>query len=228
MLERVLQLLDAEDSTTAIELITSLPPTEAMNTFEQAIMELYWKRKDLPVAITFGRAGVQYGMNEAREIEKTNRALANEILAAVKTISYNVASFTWRGWNEPGIKIADSDEQLGFEYAVLNLRLAEMLDKPHLAMSRARWLVGAFHLAFGDLTEAKHEFASAASLARVAMAREDEMLNEAYVRLTALLTDSSNLKCIADFDAAREALLDVKEGQEYVHQIDTAKAVFSK
>src|SRR5689334_21284785 len=108
LLERALELLDGNDAFAAIEfLCAQTDPRAAMDAFAQLVMDLYWKRKDLPRAIALGRAGVQFALAQGDA----------SLRPAGKAIAYNIASFAWPGWDEPGIMISPTDAALAMDAA---------------------------------------------------------------------------------------------------------------
>ncbi|MEX0783949.1 MAG: hypothetical protein WD557_15010 [Dehalococcoidia bacterium] len=124
--------------------------------YDEAVRELYWKAKDLPGAISIGRAGIAHCL---RRMDEASEPGARDFFGTrAKAMAFNVASFSWPGWAEQGIVPSDADLAAGMDAAKLNLRLAEELSKPADRVEDARWLLGAHLLAAGDVVGALREF----------------------------------------------------------------------
>src|ERR1700721_2000959 len=129
MMNEILQLLHEGDSFAAIEEIQKEGfPLEIAARYQALVSNLYWKAHDLQAFIAIGRAGILYCLGQslvsksADEIEKL-RSIA-------KGLAFDVGSFTWPGWEEPGINPTAADLAVGMDCAWLNLRLAIELKKP--------------------------------------------------------------------------------------------------
>ena len=105
------------------------------------------------------------------------------LLGMAKAIAFDVGSFCWIGWDEPGVTIDAAAATAGSRAAVFNLELAERLDRPSGPRSAAHWLVGAHALAAGDTTAAISAFETALRFARDAGDLELELLALGYVAI---------------------------------------------
>ena len=223
------QVLKAKDSWAAVEYLCgqedSLAATEACGD----LMHLFYEqRKDLRLAITFGRAGVQLGLTSAIQADGKNPASARELREEAWALCYDLASFTWPGWAEPGITITGADLALGMDAARANLRLTKVLKKGDLQQSRACWMIGAQYLAAGKLTEARATFAAAASHAAAAKEKADELMNIGYERLVDVLAAKGDAGPRQKLEACKKQLKAVPDGAFFADQIDTALRVFLK
>jgi tetratricopeptide (TPR) repeat protein len=227
LLAEALRLSRDTDTFAAVEMLARQDDaTRVAGVYEQAVLDLYWKEKDVPRLVAFGRAGMQYGLTAAVAAERAGEAeRAAALRWSAKRCAYNVASFVWPGWDEPGVAVTRADVVVGLDAAKLNLRLARELEKGDPALSRAHWLVGAMQLASGHRQEALASFREAVRHADLAstQALSDAALARAYVALTERLRAAQDS---AAFDAARAALAKVEEGDFFVGQIDTAWRVF--
>src|SRR4051812_49214197 len=99
-------------------------------------LDAFNNEHDLAKTVQLLRDGIARGMQEDNPSE--------EILGVVKGMAYNLASFTWPGWNE----VAVSDEQMviGRDAAKLNLDMATKLNRPPDKVAMAHWLLGAHAL----------------------------------------------------------------------------------
>src|SRR4051794_17432075 len=89
-------------------------------------MDAYWKAKDLNGAVALLIDGIACGQAAA----KANPAEATQILGTVKAMAFNLASFTWPGWDEQGITITPEQLAAGRQAAELNYQLALELNRP--------------------------------------------------------------------------------------------------
>lgn len=129
-------------------------PRDIAAGFDSAVRDLYWKAKDLVAVIALAREGIQYCLTTMGEAtDPDDRIFFGD---SAKTLAYNLASFTWPGWDEPGISPSPDDLAVGLSAARLNLRLALELNKPVDRVEDAHWLLGA-HLLAAHLPEAALE-----------------------------------------------------------------------
>ena len=101
-------------------------------------------------------------------------------------MTYNLASFTWTGWDEPGIDVAPSDQAAGLAAARSNLDMAVELGKGDLAISRGWWMLGAHLLTAGDHAEACEAFSAAAEYADQAGSEVEAELSRAFDALASV------------------------------------------
>jgi hypothetical protein len=196
--------LEERDDAAARRFIEDEPdPARVLAMYHGAIRHLYWSAKDIHTLVRIGRAAIAYGTT-------------NDQLDALKPIAYDIGSFCWPGWNEPGITIDDDVLTLGAEAAALNLTLAVQLNRPPLARSMAHWLVGAHELAAGRCTEAAAAFERSRSLAAEAADEATELLAAACVAIA----------CGSHWDEAR--FESVTDGADLVLQLRTAQTVFTR
>jgi len=230
-LQDLIALTRAEDSFAAVELLCREPDALlAAKAFGEAANHFYWKEKDLASSVMLGRSGVQHALTAIRR--DPGDPVALELRGQAKAMSYNLASFTWPGWDEPGIVIGPSDLATGIDAAKTNLRLGTELQKGPLPMSRAHWMLAAQELAAGKPDDARAGFAKACECAEAVGAQADRWLSVGFGILCELL-DSANS------DQAKRALTqrmeDVEahlkpseDGEMFIQQIQTAGRVFGK
>ena len=204
--ESVRNALDEGDTASAVELIRAGgEPVVVLAGFHGAIRHAYWERKDIDAVVLLGRAALSFGSGVS----------SSEDLGALKSVAYDVASFCWTGWDEPGVTIDDEARIFGAEAAGLNLALAERLDRPGIPRAAAHWLVGAHALTAEDNASALGSFEQAASLAKSASAIALELLYRGYAAIAKrepLTTDE---------------LATLEDGPELVEQLKTAARVFT-
>jgi hypothetical protein len=232
----------AEEITQSLKETDSFAVTESLSrqsdalatakSFAGAANHCYWKAKDLAASIALGRAGVQFALAAAERSVTPDPALAAELRGQAKAMAYNLASFTWPGWDEPGITITRSDLAVGLDAAKADLRLGRELSRGPLPMSRAHWMLAAHQLAAAAYDSARVQFRLAARDAAAAGAEADRLLCQGFEALTArlALTDAPDERA----DAALRSRLDdvltrlrpLENGEMFVQQIQTAARVF--
>jgi hypothetical protein len=226
--DAILKEVNAKDTFAAIELVSSGPdPLKNTETFGE-LLHHFNNKKQLHWAIAFGRAGIQYGLAQARAISQSNPELATKLRGAAKPLAYNVASFTWPGWDEPGITISAADLVIGYDAAKANLRLAIELQRGDLPMSRAHWLLGAHELARENRPEARKQFDEAAKRAAAANEKGDELLNVGYRALIDVLDAPDDHGPAEAFAQVQRDLAKLPDGNFFVEQLQTAFKVFKR
>ncbi len=163
------------------------PPFEFLTAASAEMRDYYWKKKDLSSCLRVSREAILFGQDAADDFPD---ALV-EILSLVKRLCYDVASFTWIGWDEPGIHPTESEIQEGLAMARMNLQYAIRLEKGDLPTSRAYWMVGAHLLTSNHAHEAIAEFEEAESYAILAASKPDIKLVQAYLLLAQQAADRS-------------------------------------
>jgi len=189
--------------------------------YRQTMRAAYWDDNDVHIVVAVAYAGVSRLLAEAARVEvddETEYALRS----AAKGLTYDLASFTWVGWDEPGIEISPSERSAGLAAARTNLSMAYALDKGDHAISRAHWMLGAHLLTAGDLVNAAGAFEEAARHARIADEPADAALCDAFGALVDLAADPASTQRISD---AMVALRSVDGGSDLAPQVDTARAV---
>lgn len=191
---------------------------EAAGAYGQAVKDAYWVDKDVQAAVGIGYAGASRLLAAADGCEEE---VAHDLRSSAKSILYNIASFAWVGWDEPGIEVTASDAAAGLQAARINLGLAGQLGKEPIARSRAHWMVGAHLLTGGDPAAAVEEFDRAASLAETAGSSPDFDLSDAFAGLAELVFRGD----VTRMEAALGRLQEHEHGDEFCGQVATARRV---
>jgi hypothetical protein len=201
----LIDALNRGDTSAAIAWIqTEDDPARVLAMFHGAIRHAYGSRKDVGMVAALGDAAFAFGAGFD----------GDPLLGRVKAIAYDVGSFCWTGWDEPGVTIDEEIADAGARAAAFNLTLAEQLDRPSGPRSAAHWLVGAHELAAGRRDAAARCFEASARYARDAGDVGLELLAEGYA-------------AIARGDAPdTSGFAGVEDGDEYVTQLETAARVF--
>jgi hypothetical protein len=198
----------------AAEIEKDGPPAEVAERYAQAVLDFYWKAKNISAVATVGQEGLNFCMD-------------HKLFESAKALAYNVGSFCWPGWNEPGIQIDEKILRVGAEAALLNWRLAEQLNRPALGLCKAQWLLGAYSLAMGRFEQAVGEFRRAVDFAQQANDQAHVSLNQGYLALGQIVLKTSH--AAESFDRATQSLeaQHSEDGNELARQLRTAKQVFA-
>jgi len=228
MLEQSFDLLSQSDTYAIIEFLDQQEnPLKVAGTYDELVKHLYWKEKNVPDMVALARAGIQYCLAAGTAVADEDIELALQLRSLAKTISYNLASYTWIGWREPGIELDETDQRFGLEAAKTNLRLALELDKGDMRISRAHWMIGAQLLAAADRSQARESFQLASIYASRAEAETDDLLARSYILLVELFEDPENASLQQALAQVKRQLECVEHGQMFVGQVETARQVFS-
>jgi hypothetical protein len=187
--------------------------------YSTAMRGAYWEDKDLSGAMAIAWAGISRLLAAANAADAEE---AHDLRSRAKALSYDLASFTWAGWDEPGIVITPPEARAGCAAARANLALAEELDKGALPRSRAHWILGAHELAAGRVSEARSAFETAADLAQAAgpEGASEAALARAFSALAGLADGSGTEDALA---GAVQRLREDPDGAALVEQVQTAR-----
>lgn len=200
------------------ELASAADVADACN---EAMRRSYWELRDVQLSVGLAYAGTALLLRLADD--ERDATVERDLQIAVKGLLYNIASFTWPGWDEEGIEIAPSDQAAGLDAARASLDLVERLDLDELQRSRSHWMLGAHLLTSGEHAAAVDSFDQAIESAGRAGKPTDEKLATAF-RALAGLADGS-LEANEDLDAALDDLSAVEHGPDFVTQVTTARRV---
>jgi hypothetical protein len=225
-MDEIRELLRSGDSFLAIEHIqrhgTSL---EIAARYQLLLSDLYWKAHDLPAMITIGRAGILYCLTQAASVNISAESV-EKLRSLAKGLAYNIGSFTWPGWEEPGITPTPDQLAVGLDCSPLNLRLAIELNKPPDRISMAHWLLGAHALAAHDFELAEKEFQHARLLS--AMDTTAKAM-EAYLALSRFCrnkTDTASQTLFEEITSELNAQKD-EDAASYFTQLISAQRLFT-
>jgi hypothetical protein len=167
MTDRLLQLLRDQGVDAAIQFAIASPDAPgAVTAMDELMRDCYWKQKDLASSVKIGVAAASYALSAADKMSPDQSEVAAALRGKAKTIYYNLASFTWRGWGEIGIETRPYEITVGLDAARENLRLAVELKKGDLPMSRAHWMLAALQMSAKDFRAADYSFGKAVQFAR--------------------------------------------------------------
>lgn len=226
--EEAINLLQEQDAFAAIDYLgRQSDRVAAAKSFVDVMRHLYWKEKKLTASVLFALAGTQFAMVQASLVQETDAAMALQLRSVAKGLLYDIASFTWPGWDEPGIAITSTDLLIGFDAAKANLRMAKELNKGDLPLSRAYWMLAGHHLCGRDYKAAEDAYELAARHAAMAGAKAEELLAAGFVRLAGLFISPGNPILQTQLDAIQRDLMKMENGPDFVQQMRSALRVFS-
>lgn len=228
MFDQALDLLSQSDTFAVIEFLDQQDdPLRVAKTYAELVKHIYWKEKNVPDMVALARAGIQYALASGTTAANDDVGMALQLRGEAKSIAYNLASFTWPGWDEPGIILDKTDQCYGLEAARMNLRLAFELDKGDMRISRAYWMEGAQLMADAELVKSNESFERATTYGGRAGEKGDELIARGFELLVDKLQDPQAMKTEKALSGVKDQLLQIEHGQMYVDQIDTAWRVFS-
>jgi hypothetical protein len=224
-LDRVWELYDREDSMRACEFIESTGDAFAAARAYSDLVPWLYRKKQLAAMIAIGRAGIQFCLGESNRRRAMNAAEALQLAGIAKSISYNVSSNLWPGWNDEGIELTRSDLAVGLDLSRINLRLGRELNRGPEPMGNAFWLVGAHELAAGLPESSQARFDAAEKAYGEAHKPEFGLMARGYALLAGKAAQ------VADSDRKLRELLDrlrqfgTEDTTFFARQIETAEKV---
>ena len=199
---------------------TPLSDTE-WKTLTELMVELRKiQRGDLFVPVA--RLQLLYALNLIEQMGEDHEEKLKKLRKFARGRAYNVAAFTWPGWDDMG-QISLESQELGLSAARLTLDLASQASD---ITFNALWINGAHEL------NAKHYNAAIEYFERtrdVAEAEDGKYMAIGWIELTKYLADptENKLKSLETSVATlREA--DQENGEFFAQQIETALDVYTR
>lgn len=219
-----------EDLFTASAYVLGIGDTQAVATaFSDLILDCYHEAKSLEQVIHFGHAGIHYCLAAALALDGRDDDAARELRYAAKRMATNAASFTWPGWDEPGIAITPEQRRQGLMFARFSVRQLHELDPTAAQLAFTYWYLGAHLMADRQYAEALSAFESALDYNREhGTDPEGRLMLEGYIGLTKVLAGQEQCGD-TKYCAAITALQghDSEDAQFYAAQLIFARAVFT-
>jgi len=210
--------------------VLSLGDTQAVvAAFSDLILDCYHKAKSIEQVLHFASAGVHYCLAAALAVDGKDPTAAVEFRRAAKRMATNVASFTWPGWNEPGITLSPEHMRQGLTFARYSVRQLHELDPTAAQLAFTYWFLGAHLMADGQYAEAQAVFEAAHAYSQEHDADpEGRLMLEGYIGLTKLLAGQEQCGD-TEYGAAIAALQarDSEDARFYAEQLLTARTVFA-
>ena len=203
--------------------------TEVAKVFEDLMLDCYWKAKSVAQVIHFANAGIHYCLAQACERDEGDDS-ARELRFAAKRLATNAASFTWIGWDEPGIEISPEQMRHGIAFARYAVRQLHDLDPTDAQLAFTHWYLGAHLMAEGSYAEALAVFEAARDHSASDDRNPDNRtMAEGYVGLTKILS-GDNETGESEFDASIAALesRDNEDAAFYAKQLVDVRTFFER
>lgn len=226
MKNKAIEILTEQGAKAAVDFLNA--QTEALKTaqaYNEVVRHAYWQMYDLDATVTLAKNGIAYAAQQAKGADEAQAAELND---QVKAMAYNLASFTWPGWDEDWIEDIPAEYlKLGLDAAHTNVHLAQELEKGDLALSRAYWMLAAQQIAAKDYAQAAQNFDTAIEYAEKAKAHSDVLLSHGFVHVTALIQTPEDEEALSGLEAIKAELVKLEHGESFVQQLEAALRVFS-
>ncbi len=196
-------------------------PSDAADAYGQAMKSAYWEHHDVALVTAIAYAGAGRLLALADDAEDPEDA--QQAKTTVRGLMYDLASFTWPGWDEPGVAIAPDAQAGGLSAARACLSLTAELALGDLALSRAHWMLGAHLLMVASTIEARDQFGQAADAADRAGADVEVSLASGFGALAGLAAGIDGAD--GDLATALDRLRACEDGEMFVEQVETARRV---
>lgn len=225
MLETAKELIKSSDSFAAIQYLNRQDEPQAIvQGYNELVRHLFWDEKNVAAVVGLSLAGIHYGLDAAyRESDPDDTA---RLTSQARAIAYNLASFTWPGWDDEGIELGATDTAIGYDAAKLVLRLVEELEEEAIRFCRAHWMVGAHQLETRESERALDSFQKSAEFAQVAGSRAENLLAQGFAIIADLQRSSPDTDRQDDLRAIRDQLSREEHGQGFIEQIETALRIY--
>jgi tetratricopeptide (TPR) repeat protein len=226
MIDIALDYLRTEDTFRAMQYLErQADQAAALEAFNLLMKTLYWDERDLANVLIVGISGIHFGISTSEALAKSNPGRAVALKQATARIAYNLASYTWPGWEEAGVEISINDQQVGQMAARVNLRLLKELESDDITLARAYWMNGAHHLMLGEPDDALACFERSLRHADWADNRGETLLAQGFMILADIQSSQerpAGEKLLADL---YERLGEVPGGEAFVEQIKAADMI---
>jgi hypothetical protein len=150
-------------------------------------------------------------------------------LTTVKRFTFNAAADCWPGWSITGPDLDEATLLGALRLAQRHAALVESLALGGIQRGTSTWLIGAFELALGRLTEASLSFERAREYYAQAPAPGLALLTEGYQAILERLSAKGSPADAQHFEEvlSRIAAGGFEDGTEWIEQLRCAYAVFS-
>jgi len=227
ILEKAKQYLKCDGAIKVIDYLNGQTDPDAIMTgYKELVQYTYWELKDLNATVQLAEAGIVWCLEYADQSLENNESESAQARKNAKVLAYNLGSFCWPGWDEPGIDITEVELEVGLHAAEQNLALAKQLQLGDLPMARALWLLAAHKLTRQNYTEAAQLFEDSANDSKAAGNNTESQMTEGFAQLAKILDPSKDrAKEQKRLNEIKQCLQTVKDGQEYLGQLNTASKV---
>ena len=224
-----LETMKNDDYFKAVEYLSRQSnPLEILDAFKEIAKRLYWDSNDMAGVIIFSGAAIQYAQMSVQSVS-VKEDVVGQMKEKAAAIAYNLASFTWPGWDKEGLEISITEQNIGMEAAKTNLRSIEEMGGGNLQLARAYWMTGAHRLTLHNTDEAIYCFERSLKYADWADNREETLLAQGYMILAQMLqsekVDAQDLELL---EKLKKKMVELPDGDTFVGQIETTyDVVFS-
>lgn len=228
--DTVQSLAGEKDLYAASEFVLGLwDETEVVKVFEDLLLDCYWKARSVEQVIHFANAGIHYCLTHACERDEGDDS-ERELRFAAKRLATNAASFTWIGWDEPGIEISPGQMRQGIAFARYAVRQLHDLDPTDPQLAFTYWYLGAHLMAEGSYAEALAVFEAARDYsASDGRNPDNRTMLEGYIGLAKILSGDTEVG-ESEFDASIAALKsrDSEDAAFFAKQLVDVRAFFER
>ena len=226
--DTVQSLAGEKDLYAASEFVLGLrEENEVVKVFEDLLLDCYWKARSVEQVIHFANAGIHYCLAQACERDEGDDS-ARELRFAAKRLATNAASFTWIGWDEPGVEISPDQMRHGIAFARYAVRQLHVLDPTVAQLAFTYWYLGAHLMAEGSYAEALAVLITTKDYNESAGDNPDyHTMIEGYIGLAKILSGDDETG-ESEFDTSI-AELKSREGEDaafYAKQLVEVRALF--
>lgn len=202
--------------------IALAPITEAeRKAFNELMVELRkLRRSDLFVPVA--RLQLLYTLNRIEQSEEYNETELNELRTLARGYAFNIASFTWPGWDDEET-ISTESQQLGLSAARIALAIAKQAKD---VTFNALWINGAHELNAGNFEVALRFFQETHDTAH---AESERCMALGWIALTQSLkspSDETHSTLARTVQKIRDT--DEENGEFFATQIETALEVYTR
>ena len=217
-----LETMKNDDYFKAVEYLSRQSnPLEILDAFKEIAKRLYWDSNDMAGVIIFSGAAIQYAQMSVQSVS-VKEDVVGQMKEKAAAIAYNLASFTWPGWDKEGLEISITEQNIGMEAAKTNLRSIEEMGGGNLQLARAYWMTGAHRLTLHNADEAIYCFERSLKYADWADNREETLLAQGYMILAQMLqsekVDAQDLELLENL---KKKMLELPDGDAFLGQIET-------
>lgn len=237
--DNVQSIVEEKDLYAASEFVFGLADDcDVAEAFGNLVLDCYWRAKSIEQVIHFANAGIHYCLARARSSGDLGDDLYDEIYDDperelrffAKRMATNAASFTWIGWDEPGVEISAEQMRQGIAFARYSVRQLRELDPTGAQLAYTYWYLGAHLTAEGSFEEALSVFGAARDHSASDDGNPDQpAMLDGYIGLVRILS-GDNETGESEFDSAVAALesRDNEDAAFYAKQLVDVRAFFER
>ncbi len=221
-----LETMKNDDYFKAIEYLSRPSnPLEILDSFKEIVQRLYRDSKDMAGVIIFSGAAIQL-----TQMSILTGSFKEDVVLKMKqkaaAIAYNLASFTWPGWNEEGLELGLTEQNIGMEAAKTNLRFIEEIGGDNMQFARAYWMTGAHRLTLNHADEAIYCFERSLKYADWADHTEETLLAQGYMILAQMMQSGDvGTQDLELLENLLKKMVELPGGDAYAGQIETTYEV---